>query len=120
MSNLSRTALPAQPLRLHSVQACMQQRPLHRGDRCQRCAAATAAAPASAAQRDYRERKPQDVRVLVVGPTGYIGRFVVHELIRRGYDVAAFARPKSGIGGKASQQDVEEVSCPSWLTLVQP
>ena len=31
------------------------------------------------------------------------------ELIRRGYNVVAFARPKSGIGGKTSQQDVQKV-----------
>ena len=36
-------------------------------------------------------------------------RFVVKELIKRGFNVAAFARPKSGIGGKSSKQDVEKV-----------
>ena len=82
----------------------------HRHGRCRHCPnAAAAAAPAAAAQADFRQRKPEDVRVLVVGPTGYIGRYVVKELIRRGYSVAAFARPKSGIGGKSSQQDVQKV-----------
>lgn len=37
----------------------------------------------------------------MVGPTGYIGKFVVKELIARGYDVVAFSREKSGVGGKA-------------------
>lgn len=41
--------------------------------------------------------------MLVVGPTGYIGKFVVKELIERGYQVVAFAREKSGIGGKSSK-----------------
>ncbi len=51
--------------------------------------------------KDYRQREPKDVRVLVVGPTGYIGKFVVKELVARGYDVVAFAREKSGIGGSS-------------------
>ena len=50
--------------------------------------------------------------MLVVGPTGYIGRFVVQELIRRGYQVVAFARPKSGIGGRTTQQQLELVRQP--------
>lgn len=58
------------------------------------------------AASNYRDRAPQDVRVLVVGPTGYIGRFVVKELVRRGYNVTAFSRPKSGVKGKNSKDDV--------------
>ena len=38
----------------------------------QPCAASTSE-PSS--KTDFRERKPEDVRVLVVGPTGYIGRY---------------------------------------------
>lgn len=45
---------------------------------------------------------PKDVRVLVAGCTGYIGRFVTKELINRGYQVVAFSREKSGVGGKKS------------------
>jgi divinyl chlorophyllide a 8-vinyl-reductase len=41
--------------------------------------------------------------VLVVGPTGYIGKFVTKELIQRGYNVIAVAREKAGIVGKQSQ-----------------
>ncbi len=37
-------------------------------------------------------------RVFVVGATGYIGKFVVRELVARGYDVVSFARERSGIG----------------------
>jgi divinyl chlorophyllide a 8-vinyl-reductase len=71
-----------------------------------RCAAATQqAAPAS----DYRKRENKDVRVLVVGPTGYIGKFVVKELIMRGYNVVTFAREQSGVKGKASKEDTVKV-----------
>ncbi len=34
-------------------------------------------------------------RVVVVGATGYIGKFVVKESVRRGYDTVAFVRPGS-------------------------
>ena len=57
--------------------------------------------PASA---PYRSRAAKDVRVLVVGPTGYIGKFVVKELLARGFDVVAFSREKSGVGGKADAE----------------
>lgn len=66
--------------------------------------AAAARTPCSfdpATTQEYRRRQPKDVRVLVVGPTGYIGKFVVKELIARGYQVVAFSREKSGVGGKA-------------------
>ncbi len=38
-------------------------------------------------------------RVFVVGSTGYIGKFVVRELVLRGYEVVSFARERSGTGG---------------------
>ena len=44
--------------------------------------------------------------MLVVGATGYIGKFVVKELLQRGYNVVAFARERSGIGGKQGADDV--------------
>lgn len=47
--------------------------------------------------------------VLVVGPTGYIGRFVVKELISRGYQVIVFAREKSGVKGKTSKEQAVKV-----------
>ncbi len=37
-------------------------------------------------------------RVFVVGATGYIGKFVVRELVARGYEVVSFARERSGVG----------------------
>ncbi|NTU68976.1 MAG: NAD(P)-dependent oxidoreductase [Chlorobiaceae bacterium] len=36
-------------------------------------------------------------RIFVVGATGYIGKFVVRELVSRGYDVVSFARERSGV-----------------------
>lgn len=38
---------------------------------------------------DYRQKAPEDIRVLVVGSTGYIGKFVTKELIKRGFHVTA-------------------------------
>ena len=37
---------------------------------------------------DLTTAKPEDVRVLVAGCTGYIGRFVTKELLKRGYQVS--------------------------------
>lgn len=50
--------------------------------------------------------KPSDINVLIVGSTGYIGKFVVKEMVRRGFNVVAVAREKSGIGGKSGKDDV--------------
>ena len=61
------------------------------------------------AQSDYRERSKQDVRIVVAGSTGYIGKFVTKELINRGYNVVAFAREKSGVGGKQSREQTQQV-----------
>ena len=47
--------------------------------------------------------------MLVVGATGYIGKFVVRELVKRRYDVVALARERSGVGGKATRDDVQRV-----------
>ncbi len=57
-------------------------------------------------RHDFRERSPDQVRVAVFGATGYIGRFVVKELVQRGYQVMAFAREASGIGGRQGREDV--------------
>jgi len=53
---------------------------------------------------EWMKKDPKDVRVLVVGATGYIGKFVVRELVSRGYDVVAFSRERSGIKGKADKE----------------
>jgi len=46
--------------------------------------------------------------VVVFGATGYIGRFVVRELVARGYDVLAFSRGQAGVGGKLGKAEVEK------------
>lgn len=69
-----------------------------------RFAAQAAAADTPAA--DYRQRAAKDVRVLVVGATGYIGKYVVKELVKRGFNVVALARERSGVGGKQTEEDV--------------
>lgn len=46
----------------------------------------------------------------VLGATGYIGRFVVLELVKRGFQVLAVTRPSSGIGSKQKVSDVEKVT----------
>jgi len=48
--------------------------------------------------------------VLVVGATGYIGKFVVKELAKRGYNVVAFTREQAGIKGKMGKEDIKKVS----------
>ena len=72
------------------------------------------------AQQDYRSRSKQDVRVLVAGSTGYIGKYVTKELIQRGYNVVAFAREKSGVGGKQSWEQTQKVLSPSHLCSLSP
>ena len=44
------------------------------------------------------------LRVFVAGATGYIGRPVVRELVQRGHRVVAFARRRSGVGGRATEE----------------
>ncbi|KAL4532222.1 hypothetical protein Ndes2526B_g08813 [Nannochloris sp. 'desiccata'] len=70
---------------------------------------------AAAATDDYRQRAPKDIRIVVVGATGYIGKYVVKELVRRGYNVIAFSREKSGVGGKqgmdAVKKELEGANC---------
>ncbi|MED6107002.1 hypothetical protein PIB30_009851 [Stylosanthes scabra] len=56
-------------------------------------------------QSPFRNKSPKDVNVLVVGSTGYIGKFVVKELIRRGFNVVAIARERSGIRGKNDKDE---------------
>ncbi len=44
-------------------------------------------------------------RVFVVGSTGYIGKFVVRELVARGYEVVSFARERSGVGATTKAEE---------------
>ncbi|GJW80098.1 divinyl chlorophyllide a 8-vinyl-reductase, chloroplastic [Tanacetum coccineum] len=45
----------------------------------------------------FRDKPIKDINVLVVGSTGYIGNFVVKELVNRGFNVIAVCREQSGI-----------------------
>jgi len=47
----------------------------------------------------------QPKRVFVVGATGYIGKFVVRELVARGYDVVSFSRERSGVGASTTADE---------------
>ncbi|KAJ7980213.1 Divinyl chlorophyllide a 8-vinyl-reductase chloroplastic [Quillaja saponaria] len=53
----------------------------------------------------FRNKNPKDINILVVGSTGYIGKFVVTELVKRGFNVIAIAREKSGIRGKSDKEE---------------
>ncbi|KAI3501686.1 hypothetical protein L1887_29644 [Cichorium endivia] len=53
----------------------------------------------------FRDKPPNDINVLVVGSTGYIGNFVVKELVNRGFNVIAICRENSGIRGKNSKEE---------------
>ncbi|KAL5541794.1 hypothetical protein UlMin_009504 [Ulmus minor] len=53
----------------------------------------------------FRSKNPKEINILVVGSTGYIGKFVVKELVSRGFNVIAIAREKSGIKGKKSKEE---------------
>lgn len=74
------------------------------------CRAALAPeAEAAVAKQSWRGKSPKDTNVMIVGATGYIGKFVVKEMVKRGYNVIAIAREKSGIGGKAdAEQTIRE------------
>jgi len=45
-------------------------------------------------------------KVFVAGATGYIGRFVVRELVARGYEVVVFVRSRDGQSPKQSAQQL--------------
>lgn len=53
----------------------------------------------------FRSKNPKDINVLVVGSTGYIGKFVVKELVKRGFNVMAVSRERSGIKGKNNKEE---------------
>ena len=49
-------------------------------------------------------------RVFVIGATGTIGQATVHALLRRGYEVVCFVRPRAGVKGKLLRADSDELS----------
>ncbi|KAL9161402.1 hypothetical protein ABFS82_07G019600 [Erythranthe guttata] len=60
---------------------------------------------ANSTKTHFRNKNPKEINVLVVGSTGYIGNFVVKELVRRGFNVVAIAREKSGTRGKNGKDE---------------
>ncbi|KAM3323890.1 divinyl chlorophyllide a 8-vinyl-reductase, chloroplastic [Capsicum chacoense] len=69
---------------------------------------ASAASTVQTPKISFRGKNPKDINVLVVGSTGYVGKFVVKELTNRGFNVIAVARERSGIKGKNSKDDTLE------------
>ncbi|CAM6093734.1 unnamed protein product [Calypogeia fissa] len=55
----------------------------------------------------FRTKSPKDTNVVIVGATGYIGKFVVKEMVKRGYNVIAVSREKSGIGGRSDKEKTQ-------------
>ncbi|KAG6597494.1 Divinyl chlorophyllide a 8-vinyl-reductase, chloroplastic, partial [Cucurbita argyrosperma subsp. sororia] len=62
-------------------------------------------------QSSFRAKDPNDINILVVGSTGYIGNFVVKELVSRGFNVISIARENSGIRGDLDVPIDVVVSC---------
>ncbi|KAJ4722243.1 Divinyl chlorophyllide a 8-vinyl-reductase chloroplastic [Melia azedarach] len=58
-----------------------------------------------ASPSSFRNKNPKDINILVVGSTGYIGKFVVKELVSRGFNVIGIAREKSGIRGRNDKEE---------------
>lgn len=59
----------------------------------------------NASPSSFRSKNPKEINILVVGSTGYIGKFVVKELVNRGFSVIGIAREKSGIRGRVSKKE---------------
>jgi divinyl chlorophyllide a 8-vinyl-reductase len=52
--------------------------------------------------------RSQPRRILVAGATGYIGKHVVRELVRRGHCVVCLVRRRSGIGGTVTERQSQQ------------
>ncbi|KAL3347998.1 hypothetical protein AABB24_021568 [Solanum stoloniferum] len=83
-------------------------RPFRVGSRKLKPIIASAASTVGTPKISFRGKNPKDINVLVVGSTGYIGKFVVKELTSRGFNVIAVAREKSGTKGKNSKDETLE------------
>jgi divinyl chlorophyllide a 8-vinyl-reductase len=109
LSRRTVSSVPRVNSNIHVFQRCMNKvlrQPYSRGQ-TSRQTGSTRGGPVQV-RCDYRTKPASDIRVLVVGATGYIGKFVVRELVNRGYQVVAFCREKSGIGGKQGMEDVKK------------
>lgn len=91
-------ALPSSPLNLSELCKCSRER-------LNPITASTTPSVETVSPSSFRNKSPKDINVLVVGSTGYIGKFVVKELVDRGFNVIAVAREKSGIRGKNSKEE---------------
>ncbi|KAK3151620.1 hypothetical protein QOZ80_3AG0248230 [Eleusine coracana subsp. coracana] len=69
------------------------------------------------AEQSFRNLPASETTVLVTGATGYIGRYVVRELLRRGHRVLAVARRRSGIRGRNSPDDVVSDLAPAGVVF---
>ncbi|KAI4345472.1 hypothetical protein L6164_012596 [Bauhinia variegata] len=92
------SALPSSPRELYGPIKSSRERP-------KLFAALTPSEALETAPSTFRDKNPKDINVLVVGSTGYIGRFVVKELVKRGFNVIAIARERSGIRGKNEKEE---------------
>lgn len=72
---------------------------------CKRFNPITASTAVEATTSSFRHKNPKDINILVVGSTGYIGNFVVKELVSRGFNVIAIARERSGIRGRNGKEE---------------
>eukprot|EP00177_Eucheuma_denticulatum_P001581 GFKZ01002826.1.p1 GENE.GFKZ01002826.1~~GFKZ01002826.1.p1 ORF type:complete len:367 (-),score=69.76 GFKZ01002826.1:630-1649(-) len=50
--------------------------------------------------------RPERIRAIVFGATGYIGRAVVRQFLEQGYSVTAFVRAKSGVSGRDGVEEL--------------
>ncbi|KAE8688376.1 Divinyl chlorophyllide a 8-vinyl-reductase [Hibiscus syriacus] len=75
------------------------------GERNKLVKALTTKPAETAVSASFRNKYPKDINVLVVGSTGYVGKFVVKELVDRGFNVLAIVSERSGIRGKNSKED---------------
>lgn len=91
-------AVPSSPPKLYE--------PLKfRRERLKLFASLTPSEAVDTATSTFRNKNPKDINVLVVGSTGYIGKFVVEELVSRGFNVIAVARERSGIRGRNDKEE---------------
>ena len=61
---------------------------------------------AAARTRPRPQPSPRPRRVFMLGATGTIGRATARALMARGHSVACFVRPKAGVGGTMSADDI--------------
>mmetsp|Transcript_5361 Transcript_5361/g.19601 ORF Transcript_5361/g.19601 Transcript_5361/m.19601 type:complete len:446 (+) Transcript_5361:53-1390(+) len=72
-------------------------------------AAPATEAPVATASSDAELRfPPATSTIMVTGPTSYIGRNVVKQLVAQGFNTVSYSRPRAGAGGKLSTADIEK------------